>query len=265
MLPVFVISLADATQRRERMTDIMRNLNFDFKFIDAVDGRQFDVLNHPNYNANKRLRSFGKHMSGGEIGCLLSHKKIYERMVKNQIDRALIFEDDIIIHDAFKSTLEEIENTSIPFDMIRFLSSPKLERLKLRSVYKFQNGHFLTRHTGMPGGSHATLMTLNGAQKMLKHINQSAYPIDALLGRSWLTKIDWYTVRPGLVAQDRTMDSSIGDDRFDNKKDITGLQKIFYPLTRAWFKLCETAGKKYWYLKTYFKDKKFKDKKYGHG
>ena len=265
MIPIFVISLPEAQERRTRMQKILGDLNLDFEFIDAVDGRQFDVLNHPNYDAKKRLYSFGKHMSGGEISCLLSHKKIYGHMVENQIERALIFEDDIIIHDGFLDTLNEIQTLSIPFDMIRFLSSPKLERLKLRSVYKFKNGRTLTRHTGMPGGAHATFMTLNGAKKLLRHLDKTPFPIDALMGRNWLTKIDWYTVRPGLVAQDRTMDSSIGDDRFDNKKDITGIQKIFYPLTRAWFKLCETAGKKYWYLKTYFKDKKFKDKKYGYG
>ncbi len=90
-----------------------------------------------------------------------------------------------------------------------------------------------------------------------------AYPIDALMGRSWVTGVNWYTVRPGLVAQDRDIESMIGDEaRFNNKKDITGFSKITYPLTRAGFKLTETFGKKYWYAKTYFLDKKIKDKKY---
>jgi hypothetical protein len=65
-------------------------------------------------------------------------------------------------------------------------------------------------------------------------------------------------VRPGLVPQDRAIQSMIGDDvRFDEKKDIEGVIKIIYPFTRAWFKFTETIGKKYWYYKTYFKDKKY--------
>ena len=141
--------------------------------------------------------------------------------------------------------------------MIRFFGSPKLERLKFRHVYKLNETHFLDRHNGMPGGSHASLMTLSGAQKMLQHLDYIALPIDAILGRSWMTKCNWYTVRPGVAAQDRTLESSIGDTRFDRQKDITGLAKALYPVTRAWFKFTETVGKKYWYFKTYFEDKKY--------
>ena len=258
MLPTFVISLPEATDRRTRLTKIFEDLGLEFEFIDAVDGRQFDVLNHPNYAPSQRLRYFGKHITGGEIGCLLSHKNIYQKMINENINRALIFEDDVIIHDGFLKTLREIQTISVPFDMIRFLSSPKLERLNLRNVYKFKNGRYLVRHTGMPGGAHATLITLNGAKKLIKHLDKTPFPIDALMGRNWLTGINWYTVRPGLVAQDRDIESMIGDDiRFDNKKDIKGIAKITYPFTRAWFKLGETVGKKYWYLKTYFKDKRY--------
>ena len=256
-LPVFIVSLPEAQDRRARITEVFKDLGLNFEFIDAVDGRQFDVLNHPLYNASKRLRCFGKHMTGGDLGCILSHKKIYQRMVDENIARALIFEDDVILRDAFLPTLKQIQSSNIPFDAIRFFGSPKLERLKMRNVCKLSDTHHLVRHSGMPGGSHATLMTIAGARKMLRHMERTALPIDALLGRSWLTTMNWYTVRPGLAAQDLSFDSSIGDERFDKKKDIQGIARILYPLTRAWFKLTETIGKKYWYWKTYPKDKQY--------
>ena len=121
--------------------------------------------------------------------------------------------------------------------MIRFLGSPKLERLNLRNVAKIDETHHLVRHTGMPGGAHATLMTLSGAQKLLKHMDKNAYPIDALMGRSWETGINWFTVRPGLAAQDLSFDSAIGIERFKDEKQTAGLTKTLYPLTRGWFKL----------------------------
>lgn len=256
-LPIFIVSLPEAKDRRKRIEKVFENLGLNFEFIDAVDGRQYDVLNHPIYNAPKRLRSFGKHLTGGDLGCILSHKKIYQRIVNDNIPRALVFEDDVILRDDFLSVLEKIQTMNVPFDMIRFFGSPKLERLRMRSVCALTDTHNLTRHSGMPGGSHATLMTKAGAQKILKHMEHTAYPIDALLGRSWLTGLNWYTVRPGLAAQDLSFDSSIGEDRFDEKKDVIGLTKFFYPLTRAWFKLAENICKKYWYWKMYFKDKKY--------
>lgn len=256
-LPVFVVSLPEATDRRARMTQVLNDLGLDFEFIDAVDGRKFDVANHPNYNGGKRLRAFGKHLTGGDIGCILSHKKIYQRMADDKIDAALIFEDDVILRDAFLPVLKKIQSAPVPFDAVRFFGSPKLERIKARNVCTLDETHYLVRHSGLPGGSHATLMTLKGAKKILKHMDRNAFPIDALLGRSWQTGLNWYTVRPGLAAQDLSFDSSIGDERFDRKLDITGLDKTLYPLTRGWFKLSENACKKFWYFSKYFEDKKY--------
>ena len=257
-IPVFVISLPEAYDRRARIEQIFADLNLDFEFIDAVDGRQFDVINHPLYDKNKRLAFYGRHLNGGEIGCLMSHKKIYQKIVDEKISHALVFEDDVILRENFIPVVQKIlERKDIAYDAIRFLGSPKLERLKMRNVCKIDETHHLVRHTGMPGGTHATLITTAGAQKMLNQLNKTPYPVDALMGRSWLTGLNWYTVRPGLAAQDLSFDSAIGDDRFLPDLDVKGVARILYPLTRGWFKLSENACKKFWYTKTYFEDKKY--------
>ena len=46
--PVFVISLLEATERRERMTKVLGDLNIPFEFIDAIDGRNFGMCAHAN-------------------------------------------------------------------------------------------------------------------------------------------------------------------------------------------------------------------------
>ncbi len=116
MLPVFIISLANATERRERITHIMNELGLEFTFEDAVDGREFNVLQQEIYDPKKRLRYFAKHLTGGDIGCTLSHKNIYQKIINQKIPQALILEDDIIIHDGFLETLREILFTDIPYD-----------------------------------------------------------------------------------------------------------------------------------------------------
>jgi len=258
MIPVFVISLVGSDDRRQRITSIFDNLGMEFEFFDAVDGRQFDVMQQPIYDAKKRLAFYGKHMTGGEIGCLLSHKALYQKIVNEGIEKALIFEDDVLLRPGFKAVLDQIldQGLDAPYDMIRFLSSPKLERLRLSPIHYIDKEHYLTRHTGMPGGAHASLVRHSGAKKMLDHLSKSAFPIDTLMGRSWQTGMNWVTVRPGIAAQDREIASIIGDDlRLERRLDIKGIGRFLYPLTRAWFKLCETIGKKYWYYIQSFKDK----------
>lgn len=133
----------------------MAKHKIDFEFSDAIDGRGFDVQTHPNYKAKKRLRCYGKHLNGGEIGCLLSHRKVYQYMIDKNLSQALIFEDDVILDEGFTSKIALILQSPVLFKMIRFLGSPKLERLKMRRVYDLDDTNYLARHTGMPGGAHA--------------------------------------------------------------------------------------------------------------
>lgn len=55
----------------------------------------------------------------------------------------------------------------------------------------------------------------------------------------------------------KDLGNDIDAARFDKKLQISGFQKILYPLFRLWFKLTETTGKKYWCLKMYVKDQKY--------
>ena len=255
--PAYVISLQGANDRQTRIRQEFAAQGIEFEFFDAVDGRGFDVPNHCEYNACRRRRFFGKDLTGGELGCTLSHKRFFQKMVDEGIEHALLFEDDVILRDGFVGVVRHLLDCPVPFDAIRFLGSPKLERLKMRPVYNLDGTHWLTRHSGMPGGTHAALITRQAARKMLAVMERNTFPIDALMGRSWETGLDWYTVRPGLAAQDLGFESVIEVERLKKQLDITGLSKMLYPLTRAWFKFTETICKKYWYFKTYFKDKRY--------
>lgn len=60
MISIFVISLAEATERRKRISKILTDYNVPFEFYDAIDGRQFNIHEQSIYDAKKRLRYFGK-------------------------------------------------------------------------------------------------------------------------------------------------------------------------------------------------------------
>jgi glycosyl transferase family 25 len=255
--PVFVISLIEAIERRERMTQIMDDLKIPFTFIDAVDGRDFGMSAHPNYDRAKRLKYFGRDLKGGELGCTLSHKKAYEKMVKDNICQAIIFEDDVILYDGFVETVKALQNCPVPFDMVRFMGRDKVLNAKQRKIIPLTNNVNLTRLCATPGGTYAYLITKHGAQKLLPHLERTAYPIDALVGRSWETGLNWLTVNKRLASVDYDLSSYIGEARFNKTLEIKGLVKITYPFYRLWFRLCETCGKKYWCFKNFFKDKKY--------
>jgi glycosyl transferase family 25 len=100
---IFVVSLRRATDRRERIARRLAGLRFEF--LDAFDKRELDrdrLVREGTYD-ERRTRAAYRHrldMSLGAIGCALSHRRLYERMVAERWDRMVVFEDDVIPRDA---------------------------------------------------------------------------------------------------------------------------------------------------------------------
>ena len=89
-------------------------------------------------------------MTKGEIGCALSHLKIYQKTVDEDIPYALILEDDTVFDTEFPKYLKEIEN---------FLSQNlNLETNKRISLYKMRAGT----------GTYGYVITKAAAKKLLK-------------------------------------------------------------------------------------------------
>jgi len=254
LCPVFVISLKDEEKRRRQMKEKLEALGLPFVFFDAIDGRNFDVPAHPAYNSVRRRRCYGRDMTGGEIGCLLSHKAIFEKMLQDNIEEALILEDDAVLAPDFPAVLRALPDCPVNFDIVRFLGSPKVEKRHSRRIYPVIEDFWLVRMPTTPGGAHAYFIRKSGARKLLAHMDRNAFPIDTLIGRSWETGAEVLSVKPGLATQDLSFDSAIGEQRFDKKLKLEGWEKITFPLTRAGFKLAETVGKRKIYWSRIFKD-----------
>ena len=114
----FVVNLDKSIARLERITRQLAELGMPFERIQAVYGATLSEF--------ERKRDFAKFQSlivmrrkllDGEIGCSLSHDKIYRRMETEGIDIALVLEDDVLVYPCMNETLSKIEkfaNTTKP-------------------------------------------------------------------------------------------------------------------------------------------------------
>jgi hypothetical protein len=87
-IPVFVINLPRATERRAAVERRMQAIGLAYEIVEAVDGRmlspaELEVLCGPK-------RPF----SPGEVGCYLSHMKVYRLIVERGVPVAAVLEDD---------------------------------------------------------------------------------------------------------------------------------------------------------------------------
>lgn len=109
----FIINLPRDVERREFIIDDMEKCNLNFSIIEAVDGSLLSVDDvEKYYNEKKSIELFNIKLSLGEIGCALSHIRIYQKMVTDDISSAVIMEDDICIIDSkIEGVLKNLENT----------------------------------------------------------------------------------------------------------------------------------------------------------
>src|SRR4051812_39632643 len=118
--PVFVINLELSADRRANMSALLEPLHINYSFFKAVNGHALDIDSLPAYAKTRRRLAFGRDLTKGEIGCLLSHRAVYQHMVDNNIDRALVLEDDVEIEPNFPQIIEEIIQSPVQWDVIRF-------------------------------------------------------------------------------------------------------------------------------------------------
>jgi len=113
-LKIFVISLIESTDRQNYIKNQLNNLNISYEIFNAVDGRKLSQNDKDElYNKDKAIKYTGNELTPGEIGCSLSHKAVYKKMIEEDIERAVILEDDIILRPDFNTIVPYFDNISL--------------------------------------------------------------------------------------------------------------------------------------------------------
>lgn len=111
---VVMINLVRRPERRLKMEQSFLELGIDVEYMPAVDGMEL---------TEERIKDLGiqflagyadpfhnRPMTTGEIGCFLSHYRIWEAMVKDGLEDVLVLEDDIRFEPYFKERSVSIMN-----------------------------------------------------------------------------------------------------------------------------------------------------------
>ena len=99
--PIWVINLQRSPHRRAYMQKQLESRGLTFEFVDAVDGRLLTAEQRGLYSQSEAMAYYGRELSDAEIGCALSHARVYERMVERGLPELLVLEDDVELGDEF--------------------------------------------------------------------------------------------------------------------------------------------------------------------
>lgn len=220
-LSSLVITLRRSTARAEQVRRIIATCPIPCETWDASDGSLLTVDEIAQvYEPNLHFPHYPFELTRGEIGCFLSHRRIWQKMVDENIQRLLVLEDDVEFLPDFPETLQ-FACKNIPNDA--YLQFQVRELQPSRSVRKqrtIQNS--FVRPDVIPLRTSAQLMTLTAAQKLVSFASRFDRPIDAAIQLKWIHGVTVLTSHPRSVVEisSRIGGSTIGSTQ-KKKKPFT--------------------------------------------
>lgn len=190
------------------MQERLQDLPFDFFWgtdklnLNLEEAKQSGLYDEEKTKQQQRQ---GKSLNLGELACALSHRMIYEEMVKHNWQRVLILEDDVLpLYEHFALLRPAIDELPLNWELVYLgylkheTVTPALKRKQF--LYKIKSRLGLMKWTpkminnllpkpysthlkkaGFHDCTHAYALTLDAAKKLLKAQTPVTYRADDLL------------------------------------------------------------------------------------
>ncbi|WP_350978270.1 glycosyltransferase family 25 protein [Shewanella sp. AC34-MNA-CIBAN-0136] len=192
---VFLINLDNSTERFTFMDEQLKQLGIEYQRISAVYGKDLhDIDIAKVYDPQTNLQKYDKKLNLGEIGCYLSHVQCWQMIIEQQLDYALILEDDSILDPALMTVIQHINNLSADWDYIKLCHGRKPKGI-VKSIV-LDDRFSLSTCLKLPASTRGQCVSFAGAQKLLATAYPIARPVDIDI-QFWFEKqLRCFVVRP---------------------------------------------------------------------
>ena len=203
LLPVYVINLKKDHNKLAHMQMQFTQLGLKYSRIEAIDGTCLDRgVIEMRYSEPDAIRTMGRRLTLPELGTVFSHLSVYETIIEQQIDMALILEDDIIIDPTLLTVLGALGQLPSGWEVVLLGHHPEY------SLYRDANSSFwgssrmgnklkCIRFSEFPFGAYGYLISRNGARKLMHALQKICEPIDHYTGNEALVNL--YGVSPACI------------------------------------------------------------------
>ncbi len=211
--PIWVISLKRSSERRAHIAGQLDGLHLAYENIDAVEGSELrtDEL-AACYSPSQAIALNDRELTSGEIGCSLSHLRLYQRQIDEGLDEVVIIEDDAVVEPAFLEVLSRREALPEDWELVMLYGSPA--RVSYWGTRAFGPRHRCVRFASLAYGTVGYLLRRSGARKLQAHALPIRMAADHLTGGSIRTGVRLYGIVPPCIrerissARDSTMPES---------------------------------------------------------
>ncbi|HCE71894.1 glycosyltransferase family 25 protein [Ruegeria pomeroyi] len=215
-----VIHLERATDRRAQANALVSQLPF-AALLPAVDGAAMGADARARAVQPGLLKpAYPFELRPGEIGCFLSHRAAWARLVESEAEAALIIEDDMALEAGFADALALAQRNVAQMGYIQFQTRP------VTAPAIDQQGQSVLMQPGLtPLRTSGQLVARWAAERLLALTEPFDRPVDTFLQMHWHTGLRLGVISPSGLS-DRT--EVIGGSTIGAKKSLVER------LTREW-------------------------------
>ncbi len=182
--PTLVINLDRSTDRWQRAAKNLGELGMPYQRVSAIDG---GVLSpqalRQHYCPQLNRQQLHRTLSPGEIACYLSHRKVWQQILDEGLDCALVLEDDARVLPGGPAAIAALAQTASHWDVIKLFVGPNAKPVVAR--HPLAPGFDLALTTKIPTSTAAQLVSNAGARKLLAMSERFGRPIDWDIRRWW--------------------------------------------------------------------------------
>ncbi len=238
--PVFIINLDCAKERMVNMHEQLTRLNIPYTRISAVKGIELskDEIKQV-YSSTDNKKYFRADLTLGEIGCYISHKHVWSKIVAENIEYAVILEDDMILTQQFANIFKH-NDIFKQYDLIKLADNRTHQPKQIKQI----DEHFeIINFTKIPNCATGYTINLNGAKKLLAR-EKFYRPVDIDMQFCHELGLSVLGLRPYPITENKNFTSDITaiNGGFHGHKCTSFSRNIKYRLNLWWHRKNYISG-----------------------
>jgi len=234
-MKIYVISLADAIQRRKNVEKQLTEADLDFSLFDGLRAKNGFSEYFNGYDEYQYQINTGRKATEGEIGCYASHLALWKLCVdRNQ--PIMIMEDDFHLKEHFVEAFHEVEKLINEYGYIRLQTERRAKKKLVKQIGKFS----LFYYTKMPHSLMCYAISPAIAKQFIAHSQILTAPVDVMIKKIWEHRQRLYGLTPYQVEEDRLSQMTNIHGRVKHRKStaislVRFITKIKWALKRRFF------------------------------
>ena len=196
-MKLYVISLPDARERRERAAIQLADAGIKFEFFDALRGEQAIAEGHfERYDADEWLLNTGREVTPAEIGCFASHRSMWQKCVELG-EPVMIMEDDFQLLPGFVGAVQQVTGLIEDFGFIRLQDEKRARKERVAE----SGACTLWRYTKAPHSCMCNAIAPSVAERFVEMTRVAREPVDVFVKKFWQHGQAIYGLTPYTVTE----------------------------------------------------------------